>query len=100
MFAVTVWLEEQGSQCRAQRQRVERADDCRGRNGQRELTVKLSADAGHERSRYKHGTQYQCNGNDWSRNFFHRLAAGIAWRHSFGQPALDVLDNHDGVINY
>ena len=59
----------------------------------------MTADARHKRCRHEYGAQHQGDGDYRTGDFVHRLAAGVARRHPFGQPALHVLHDDDGIVN-
>ncbi len=93
-------LEQQRGQRRRQRERVERGDDRRDRDRQRELLVELAGQARHEGQRHEHGDQRQRDGDDGAAHLAHGLVGGLARRQPVGDVALDVLHHHDGVIHH
>ena len=92
-------LEQQGRQCRTQRERIDRRDHGRDRDRQRELLVELTGESRDERDRCKHGHQHQRDRNDRAADFLHRLVGGLARRESRFDVALDVLHDDDRIVD-
>jgi hypothetical protein len=95
-----VALEQQRGERRRQRQRVERGDHRRDRDGHRELLVELPVRPGHERQRHEHRDQRQRDGDDGPAHFLHGLVGGLARREPALDVALDVLHHHDGIVHH
>ena len=62
------------------RQRVERGDHRRDRDGHRELLVELARSGRHERERHEHGDERQRDGDDRPADFPHRLIGSLPRR--------------------
>ena len=95
-----VRLEQQGGQRRAQRQRVDRRDHGGDRDRQRELLVELAGQAGDERDRHEHGDEHQRDRDDRAADFLHGLVRRFARRQAVADVSLDVLDDHDRVVDH
>ena len=79
---------------------LKRGDRGRDRDGQRELPIKLTGDAAHERRRHKHRAQHQRDGDDCAADFVHRLPRRVARAQAHRDVMLDVFHHHDGVIDH
>ncbi len=95
-----VGLEQAGSQCRRQGQRVERRDHRRNGDGQRELLVELPSEAGNECGRDEHRAQHQRRGDDRPGHFLHGLTGRFLRRLAEADVALDVFHHDDGVVHH
>jgi hypothetical protein len=73
MLAFRLGPKQQSRKGRAERERIERREHYRHRDGQRELLIEPSRDAGDQGGRYEHRRQDQSNANDWPGELFHRL---------------------------
>ena len=93
-------LEQRGAQGRRKRQRIERGDHRRDGNGDGELFVKLTGEAADKCRGHKHGAQHQRRGDNRPGDLVHRAFGGVEGRQSEGDIALDVFDNHDGVVHH
>ena len=93
-------LEQQRRQRRAERERIERREQRGKGDGQRELPVELPGDAADERHRDEDRRQPEGDGDDRRRDFVHRLIGRVARREALLDPALDVFDDDDGVIDH
>ena len=83
----------------AQCQRIKCGDDCRDRNCDRELLVKLPAQAADERGRHKYRAEHKRDRDDRPSHFIHRFARGFERFQSERNIAFDVLNDNDGVIH-
>ncbi len=91
--------EEQRAQRRAERERVERGDDDRDGDGQRELLVEAAGDTRDERDGDEHRGEHEGNGDDGRADLVHRLARCIEGRHPVLDVTLHRLDDEDGVVD-
>ena len=84
---------------RLQRHGVDRRDQRRSGDDERELAVHLAGQPGQERRRDEHRHEHQRDAEDRPEQLVHRLDGGIVRR----QPMLDVLgrafDHDDGVVD-
>ena len=84
----------------AERERVDRGENHRNRDGDGELLIEPAGHAAHEGDGHEHRAKNQGDGHHRAGHFLHRLARRIHRR----EPALDVmlhgLDNDDGVIDH
>ena len=92
--------QQDGRQGRAERQRVDGREDRRDGDRHGELAEELAGDAADEGARHEHGAEHQRHGDHRPGDFVHRLARGLARRQPLLQPALDVLDHHDRVVDH
>ena len=95
-----VVLEQHGAQRRGKRQRIERRNHRRDRDGDGELLVELAGQAADERRRHEHRAQHQRRGDDRAGHFAHRALGGVHRRQAQRDVALDVFDHHDGVVHH
>ena len=93
-------LQQKGCECRRQRQRVDRGDHRRDRDGHGELLVELAGEAADEAERHEHRDQHQRDGDNRSRHFVHGAIGRIARRESFLNIAFDVFHHNDRVIDH
>ena len=98
---VRLATQEQGSQGWRKRQRIEgRNGDGEG-DGQRKLAIENAGGAREEGNRHKNRNQNQRGGDDGAGHLAHGARSGlvrIGVLH--GDVALDVLDDHDGVVHH
>ncbi|VWC36642.1 hypothetical protein BUB20358_06688 [Burkholderia ubonensis] len=92
-------LQQQRGQRGRQREGIERGDDRRDRDGQRELPVELAGQARHERERDEHAGKRQRDRDDRRAHFLHREIGRILRRQPPGDIALDVFHHHDRVVD-
>src|SRR5436190_320485 len=85
---------------RAEGERIEGREHGRDGDRHRELAEELSGDASDERARHEHGTEHQSDGDDGAGHLVHGLAGGLARRMALLQPALDVLDDDNGIVHH
>ena len=93
--------QQHAAQRRRQGQRVDGRDQHRDRNGNGELPEELAGDAGHEGDRHEDREQHQGDRDDRRGDLGHRPLGGLP-RGEVGMllhHALDVLDDHDGVVD-
>src|SRR5271157_3151228 len=69
--------QQHGGESRTERKRVERGEQDRNRDGDGELFVKLSGNAGNERRGNKNRREDEANGNHRAGDLLHRLNTGI-----------------------
>ena len=93
-------LQEDRRQGRAQSQGIERRDDRRRSNRERELAKELPGDPGDEGARDKHGRQYQSNRDHRRRNLVHGPDRGGARPHPLFDVMLDRFDDDDRVVDH
>ena len=94
-------LQQNRTQGRGQGQSHQGGKHGRDSDGQRELLVQLSGDAGHEGHRHEHGRQYQSDGDHRTGHFLHGGMRGFTraevQRVHF---VFDRFHHHDGVIDH
>ncbi|MNL47690.1 hypothetical protein D3C87_1704920 [compost metagenome] len=73
-----VILQKKSRQSRRQGQRVDRGNDSRDGDRQRELAIELTRQAGDEGKRNEDRDQNQRNRDDRTRHFAHRLVCRLA----------------------
>ena len=95
----TVLLEEQGGQSRREREGVERRDHRANRDGQGELFIELAGEPADESGGHEHGAEHQRRRDDGTGHLAHRLAGRLDGLQAVGDIALDVLDDHDGIVD-
>jgi len=95
-----VFLQQQRAQRRAKRERIDRGDNRRGGNRERELLIELTRDTADEGGGHEHRTEHQRYGDDGTTHFLHRLDRGIARIQAFGDVSLHVFDDDDGIIDH
>ncbi len=98
--ALHLRLEQHGAKRRAQRQRVERRDDHRDGDGDRELLVELAGDAGNEGGRHENRSQDHGDCDHRTGDLFHGPELRFLGRHAMLDMVLDRLDDDDGIVNY
>ncbi len=100
IFRGAVWLQQQRSQRRRERQRVDGGDHRGNRYRHRKLLVELTGHTGEERHRHEHRAQHQRNGDNRPGHFTHRLMR----RRKRGKPlfdiSFDVFHHHDGIVHH
>ncbi len=99
MFARFASGEDRRRPCRRHRHGVDGRNDHRHRDRQGELAEELPGDAAEEGAGQEDGGEHQRDGQDRAGDFAHRLDRGFAHRQAFVQPALDVFQDHDGVVD-
>ena len=82
------------------RHRVDRGNDHRGRDRQRELAEELTGNAAQEGARQKYRTEHQRDRDDRPGDFAHRVNRRFTNRQTFFQPAFDILEHDDGVVDH
>ncbi len=92
--------QEQRRQGGRQRQRHDGRDDRRGRDRERKLPIELARNAGDERRRDEYGAEHQRDRDQRASDLVHGLVRGLARGHPLAQIALDVLDDHDGIVDH
>ncbi len=92
--------EEEGGERRGKRERIERGDGRRDRNGQRKLAEKLTRDPAHERRRDEDRAQHERDGDEGATDFIHRLARRVARAQAVLDVMLDGFHHYDGVIDH
>ena len=97
--SLVFWLEKQRGQCGRERERVERRDQHRDGNGDRELLIQAAGDAGNERGRNEDRGKDQRDRDDGSAHLFHSLLGGGLGIHALFNMMFDGLDDNDGVID-
>ena len=85
---------------RLQRQRIDGADDRRGRNHQRKLAKHLPRDPRQKRRRQKHRGQHQGDSQHRPGQLAHRLDRRILGSQTLLDIAGGVLDDDDGVVDH
>src|SRR5204863_7471788 len=93
------WFEEQNTEGRTERQRVEGGNDGGNSNRHRELPEKLSHDPLNERAGDKYGGKYQSDGDHRSGDLLHRPNRRVPRGKPFLDMVLDRFHDDDGVIN-
>src|SRR5207302_603031 len=68
-------------------------------NRERELTEELAGDAPQYAAGQQHRTEHERDRENWPGDFLHGAEGGFADAQSFFQPALDVFQNDDRVID-
>ncbi|MCY1226734.1 hypothetical protein D9M72_389800 [compost metagenome] len=99
VMAVFVRLQEDRRQCRRQRQRIEGRDHCRHRDRHGELQIELAGDAGDEGRGHEDGGQHQRDRDNSGTHFVHGHMRGFARGHAAREVSLDVLDDHDRIVD-
>ncbi len=92
--------QQQRAQGGAERQRVERGDDHRKRDGQRELTVERTGDSRHESGRDENRGQHQRNPDQRAADLIHGFQRRLPRRAPFLDLGLDRFHNHDRVVDH
>ena len=87
-------------QCRRQRQRAEAGDRGRDRDGDGELLEELSGNATQEGCRHEHRAEHQRDRDQRAADLLHGLERRLAPAHTELEMSLDILDNHDGVVDH
>ena len=95
-----VRLEQDGREGGRQGERVEGRDHRGDGDGDGELAEELAGDTADEGARHKHRAQHQRHRDDRAGHLVHRLAGRVARGVALGQPALDILHHHDGVVDH
>jgi hypothetical protein len=93
-------LQQQGAEGRAQGQRVERRDDHRDGDGDRELLVELAGDPGNEGGRHENRRQDDGDGDHRPGHLLHRPERRVLRRHAVLDVVLDGFDDDDRVIDH
>ena len=93
-------LQQKNAQRWTQRKRVERGEDYRDGDGDRELLIQPARDAGDKGCRNEYGGQNQGNSDNRAGNFLHGFHRGIVWRQALFHVVLDCLDHDDGVVDH
>ena len=84
----------------AQRERLERRDEHRDGDGERELLVEAAGDPRDERHRNEHRGHAEGDRDDRSAHLLHRLERRVPGRHALLDVVLDRLDHDDGVVDH
>ena len=92
-------FQQDGGQGRAERQRIEGGDHRGNGDGDGELAEELARDPAQEGGRHEDREEHQGHGDHRPGHFVHGLVRRLAGRDALFQPALDVLDHHDGVVH-
>ena len=92
--------EPPGAQHRCQGQRHHTGEHHRRRQGKAEFGEQPADVAPHERDRNKHRHKRQCGGNDRKSDLFCAPVSGKQRRLTLIDPALDVLQHHDGIVDH
>ena len=92
-------LEQERGEGGAEGHGIERGDDCRDGDGQRELAVKFSGNSRDECRRNKDGRQHKRHGDHGPEDFGHRLLRGLNRSHPQVEVALHIFHDHDRVIH-
>ena len=93
-------FEDRDGARRGERHGVDGGDDHRGGDRQRELAEELAGDAGEECAGQEHADQHQRDGENRPGDFVHRFDGGGFGIVAFGDPAFDVFQHHDGVVDH
>ena len=84
----------------AERKRVERGDDHRNGDGQRELLIEPAGDARDERGGHKHRREDNRDRDDRAGDFLHRLATWRRAATALLDMMLDRFDHDDRVVDH
>ena len=93
-------LQQQRGKRRGKRERVERRDQHRDRDGYGELLIKPAGDAGNERGGNEDRGEDQRDRHHRAAHLFHRLLGGGLGLHALFDVVLDRLDHDDGVVDH
>ena len=91
--------EQQRGQGGTERQRVERRDDRRNGNRQRELAEELAGDAADKGARDEHALKHQSHGHHRAGHLFHRLVGCLLRLEAVFDVMLDRLHDDNGIID-
>ena len=92
--------EDRGRSGRRHGHGVDGRDDHRRRDGQGELAEELAGDPAQEGAGQEHRAEHQRDGDDRPGDLVHRLDGGLSDRETLLEPALDVLEHDDGVVDH
>ena len=85
---------------RLQRRGVDRRQQRRGGNNQRELRIHASRESRQERGRQEHRYQHQRDADDRPEQRIHRLDRGVMAGHALLDVVRRALHDHDGVVDH
>ena len=99
-LALFLGTQQQRTERRTQRQRVDprQANADGDRDG--ELSVEFPGCARHQSDRQKYGHQHRRRRNDRRSDGLHRRDRGVPAVHAFFDIHLDGFDDYDGVVDY
>ena len=95
-----VRFQEQTSQRRRQGQGVDRRQNRRDGDGNRELAIEFALQAGQECRRDEDRGKNRCDRDDRRGHLIHRLASRFFRRFTKPDMSFDVLDDHDGIVDH
>ena len=91
--------QKQRRQRRRQCQRQDDGNDRRGGDRQRELPIERTRNAGDKGGRNEDRAEHQPDRHQRAADLIHGLVRGIARAEALAQIALDVFNDHDGVVD-
>jgi hypothetical protein len=95
-----MWAEQKGREGGRKRQRIEGGDEHGYGNGDGKLLVQKAFNTAERGHGDEHRGKHQCDADDGSGYFFHRLDGCVVRRESVLDVMLDCLHDHDSVIDH
>ncbi len=99
VFFGGVGFEDECGEGGAEGEGVEGGEEGGEGDGEGELAIELAGDAGDEGDGDEHRREPEGDGDDGGGDFFHRLDGGVVRGEAALDPAVDVFDDDDGVID-